>query len=106
MPLPRSASGWRLDDLITSVPMRLYSVNDPTEMLTLPASGPQGSTVSYWLHLKTNGPSNSTTPRPSPRKSNLEADKPNTGVKATTFLISTIKTPLRIAILRSSGFIV
>ncbi len=36
MPLPRSASGWHLDDLITSVPMRLYSVNDPTEMLTLP----------------------------------------------------------------------
>jgi len=45
-----------LDDLITSVPMRLNSVYDPTEMLRLPASFPQGSVTSYMLHLIANGP--------------------------------------------------
>jgi hypothetical protein len=56
MQLPRSASGCHLDDLITSVPMRLYSVYDPTEMLALPESGPQDSSVLYMLHLKMYGP--------------------------------------------------
>jgi hypothetical protein len=55
--LPRSASGWHLDDLITpGGPMRLYSVYDPTEKLTLPESGPPTSSVSYMLHLNVYGP--------------------------------------------------
>jgi hypothetical protein len=82
----RSASGRH--GLITSVPIRLCSVKDPTEVLTLPESGPQGSTLSYMLHLKTNGPWNSTTPKPSPRKSNREGDVPSTEVRASKFFIS------------------
>jgi hypothetical protein len=40
------------------------------------------------LHLKTNGPWNSTTPKLSPRQSNLEGDVPSTEVRASKFFIS------------------
>ena len=79
MMLARIASGWHLDDLITSVPMRLYSVYDPTDMLTLPASGPEASSVSYMLHLNTNGPWISINPRPSSPKLNSLGILANTG---------------------------
>ncbi len=101
----RIASGWHLDDLITSVPMQLYSIYDPTEMLTLPLSGPEALRVSYMLHLKTNGPFNSITPKPSPRKLKLEEFKQNTIVSASGLMTFTIKFPLLIEGSRSSGFI-